>query len=139
MTRDFGRASSPVFTFGIAPKTTPSAGKELVERYCHTKGRNIALAFLIVPLQTSGTGCHHYHVSWDQWSFGECRSNFHVSSRSSCPLIYECSATGTAYCAALGWVGGLLSSLFGSSMIQSGASRYGINRGYHFFMTHDSD
>ncbi len=56
MTRDFGRASSPVFTFGIAPKTTPvSAGKELVERYCHTKGRNIALAFLIVPLQTSGT------------------------------------------------------------------------------------
>jgi MFS transporter, AAHS family, 4-hydroxybenzoate transporter len=82
-----------------------------------------ALAFLMVPIQTYGghtllivcLGINGLLANAVQTSMYALAA--HVSPTSI-------RATGVAYSASLGRAGGLLSSLFGSSIIQAGASRY---------------
>ena len=82
-----------------------------------------ALAFLTVPLQTSST---HIVLMTYLGINGLLANAVQTSMYALAAHVYPTSirATGVAYSATLGRVGGLLSSLFGSSIIQAGPSRY---------------
>jgi AAHS family 4-hydroxybenzoate transporter-like MFS transporter len=82
-----------------------------------------ALAFLIVPIQAHG----------DHWLLIAClgingllANAVQTSMYALAAHVYPTSirATGVAYSASLGRAGGLLSSLFGSAIIQAGAATY---------------
>ena len=82
-----------------------------------------ALAFLIVPLQAHGS---HSLLIVCLGINGLLANAVQTSMYALAAHVYPTSirATGVAYSATLGRTGGLISSLFGSAIIQAGPSRY---------------
>ena len=82
-----------------------------------------ALALLLVPMQVQGT---HTLLMVCLGLNGLLANAIQASLYALAAYVYptKIRATGVAYCSTLGRTGGLLSSLWGASIIQSGASHY---------------